>query len=55
MDLTLIKLTAGAEFTSTTAYIADTVKSDLFYIAEFEPKTPISNLFINEIAAKIQL
>jgi hypothetical protein len=52
MDLTLSKIISGIEYSSNQSTISDTATSDLNFIAVFEPKTPVSNIFINEISAK---
>jgi hypothetical protein len=53
MNITVKKVLPGiTEYTSTSPNITDTVYSDLSYNAEFEPITPITNVYINEIAAK---
>jgi hypothetical protein len=52
MDLTLTKIISGVSKYSTEIAFNDTAACDMFYHAEFEPKAPISNIYINEIAAK---
>jgi hypothetical protein len=50
MDMQIIKNNIITESTSTKQTIIDTVKTNKFFTAEFELKTPVSNLVINEIA-----
>jgi hypothetical protein len=52
MDLKISKLALTSEYSSNNTAFSDTAKGIVIYNAQFEQKTPLSNIFINEIAAQ---
>ena len=47
MDLTLTKIKPGSGSTASSINITDTIKSDLFFVAEFEAKTPVFPIYLS--------
>ena len=51
MDLTMTREFGGISYTLNNRVINDTVKASISFVAEFEPKEPVTSFIINEISA----